>query len=81
MNKNTSTATNNLTSADYTRLSHSVLWTVKEAALMTGLGETAIRKLTSGNNNPLVLWNGSKRMVKRERMTEYLTYLTEKISA
>lgn len=40
---------------------------------MTGVGETVIRKLTEGRNNPLALWNGSKRMIKRERITEYLT--------
>ena len=49
-----------------------LLLTVKEAAAYTGLGEHKIKKLTEDEDCPFVLWNGSKRMIKRQAMEAYL---------
>jgi len=41
--------------------------TVEEAAVYSGIGITKIRQLTESENCPFVLWNGSKRLIKRRR--------------
>lgn len=53
-------------------LGEKVLLTVEEAAALTGLGENKIRKISEGDKCPFVLWNGSKRMLKREGLVRYL---------
>lgn len=49
-----------------------VLLTVDEAAAYTGVGSTKIRLLTDNEKCPFVLWNGSKRLVKREAFVEFI---------
>lgn len=46
--------------------------TVDEAAEYTGLGVNKIRKISNGEDCPFVIWNGTKRMLKRQALTEYL---------
>lgn len=53
-------------------LGEKVLLTVEEAAALTGLGENKIRKISEGDKCPFVLWNGNKRMLKREALVKYL---------
>lgn len=42
------------------------LLTLKEAAEFFGLSQRKIRELTDGDDNPYVLWNGRKRLIKRK---------------
>jgi hypothetical protein len=48
------------------------LLTIEEAALFTGIGQNKLREISNEDNCPFVLWNGSKRMFKREKLTAYL---------
>ena len=47
--------------------------TVKEAAEYFNIGEHRIRELTDKKDCPFVLWVGSKRLVKRKKLEEYLS--------
>ena len=46
--------------------------TVEEAAAYSGIGGNKIRELSDNQNCPFVLWNGSKRLIKRKKLDEYL---------
>ena len=46
--------------------------TVEEAAAYSGIGGNKIRELSDNKNCPFVLWNGSKRLIKRKKLDEYL---------
>ena len=48
--------------------------TVEEAAQYFGIGSSKLREL-SKDNCPFVLWVGSKRLIKRRKLEEYLTEL------
>lgn len=48
------------------------LLTLEEAAMYFNIGMNKIRELTAGDHCPYVLWNGSKRLIKRETFKEYL---------
>ena len=48
------------------------LLTLDEAAAYTGIGQQKRRDMSNGENYDFILWNGSKRMFKRERLKEYL---------
>lgn len=48
------------------------LLTLDEAAQYTGLGLQKLRDLSNDDNCNFVLWNGSKRMLKRVKLEEYL---------
>lgn len=48
------------------------LLTLEEAAIYFNIGMNKIRELTAGDHCPYVLWNGSKRLIKRETFKEYL---------
>lgn len=45
--------------------------TIEEAALYSGIGQTKLRELTDHKDCPFVLWNGTKRLIKRRRLDEY----------
>lgn len=45
--------------------------TLEEAALYSGIGQAKLRELTNDEKCPFVLWNGSKRLLKRRRLDEY----------
>lgn len=53
-------------------LAEKVLLTLEEAALLTGIGQNKLREISNGEDCPFVLWNGSKRMFKREKLIGYL---------
>ena len=53
-------------------LSDKVLLTLEEAAAYSGVGINKIRSMSDEPNCPLVLWNASKRMIKRTRFEEFL---------
>lgn len=67
-----STAIDVLSTPATVPLSEKTLLTVKEAAAHTGLGEKKIRALSDSKKCDFVLWNGSKRLLKRERLDMYL---------
>lgn len=46
--------------------------TIKEASEYFSIGQTKIRSLTDQSNCDFVLFNGSKRLIKREKMEKYL---------
>ena len=46
--------------------------TLEEAAAYTGIGVNKLRQLTNDKRCPFVLFVGTKRMIKRKRMDEYL---------
>ena len=48
------------------------LLTLEEAADYFNIGMNKLRDLTGDDHCPFVLWNGSKRLIKREPFKEYL---------
>ncbi len=46
--------------------------TLQEAAQYTGIGVNRLRKISSAENCPFVLWVGSKRLLKREALDKDL---------
>lgn len=46
--------------------------TLEEAAEYTGIGINKLREISDDPNYDYVLWNGSKRMLKRERLARFL---------
>ncbi len=49
--------------------------TLEEAAAYFGIGINKLRELTNKDDCPYVLWVGSKRLIKRVKMEEYLSKL------
>ena len=46
--------------------------TVEEAAAYTGVGMTMLSEISDSDQCEFVLWNGRKRLFKREKLDEYL---------
>lgn len=46
--------------------------TIEEAAAYSGIGRNKLRELTEDENCQFVLWIGSKRLVKRRKLDEYI---------
>lgn len=46
--------------------------TLEEAASYTGIGVNKLRALCDDENCNFVLWNGTKRLLKREKLDAYL---------
>lgn len=46
--------------------------TLEEAAAYSGIGVNKLRQLTDEKNCDFVLWNGSKRLIKRVKLDDYL---------
>jgi excisionase family DNA binding protein len=46
--------------------------TLEEAAVYSGIGQAKLRELTNDENCPFVLWNGSKRLLKRRKLDEFI---------
>lgn len=46
--------------------------TLEEAASYTGIGVNKLRELSNREDCNFVLWNGSKRLLKREKLESYL---------
>ena len=47
--------------------------TIEEAAEYSGIGRNKLRQLTDERSCDFVLWNGSKRLIKRKKLDEFLT--------
>ena len=48
------------------------LLTLEEAAKYFNIGTNKLRLMTNEENCPYVVWNGSKRLIKRKPFEEYL---------
>ncbi len=46
--------------------------TLEEAAAYSGIGRNKLRQLSDDDKCPFVLWVGSKRLIKRKKLDEYL---------
>ena len=46
--------------------------TLEEAAAYFGIGVNKLRDMTNDKACPYVLWNGSKRLIKRKALERYL---------
>ena len=46
--------------------------TLEEAAEYSGIGINKLRKLSDRESCPFVLWVGSKRLIKRRKLDEYV---------
>ena len=44
---------------------------LEEAAAYFGIGINKLRDMTNDENCPFVLWNGSKRLIKRKAFEKY----------
>ena len=47
--------------------------TLEEAAAYSGIGINKLRQLTDDKECSFVLWYGSKRLIKRNKLDEYLS--------
>ena len=45
---------------------------LEEAAAYSGIGINKLRKLTESEQCSFVLWNGTKRLIKRRKLDEYM---------
>ncbi|MDO4268654.1 MAG: excisionase [Eubacteriales bacterium] len=45
---------------------------MEEASAYFGIGINKLREMTDDSNCPYVLWNGSKRMIKRKAFEKFL---------
>ena len=45
--------------------------TLEQASIYTGIGMTKLRQLSDNESCPFVLWNGSKRLLKRRVLDTY----------
>lgn len=48
------------------------LLTLEEAALYTGIGINKLREMSNNENCDFIVWNGSRRMLKRKKLEEFL---------
>ena len=46
--------------------------TLEEASAYSGIGINKLRELSNDRNCTFVLWNGSKRLIKRKAFDEYI---------
>lgn len=53
-------------------ISEKCLLTLEEAAAYTGIGICKLRDISNDERCDFVLWNGSKRMLKRNKLLAYL---------
>ena len=48
--------------------------TLEEAASYSGIGREKLRHISDKEDCPFVLWNGTKRLIKRRKLDEYCGY-------
>ncbi len=48
--------------------------TLEEAAAYSGIGINKLRDITNGDDCAFVLWVGSKRLIKRRKLDEYIEH-------
>ena len=58
--------------APQTPIWQKTMLTLEEAASLTGIGINKLRELSNEETCNFVLWNGSKRLLKRVKLEAYL---------
>lgn len=53
-------------------IENKILLTLDEASAYSGVGINKLRSLSDEPDCPFVLWNASKRMIKRKNLESYL---------
>lgn len=53
-------------------ITQKALLTIDEAAAITGLGVGKLREMSNDDHCDFVLWNGAKRMFKKDKLIMYL---------
>ena len=53
-------------------ISEKALLTMEEASAYYNVGVPKLRELTDDDDCPYVLWNGKRRLIKRQKFEEYL---------
>ena len=61
-----------ITARNEVPIADKALLTLEEAAKYFNIGMPKIRELTADDHCPYVLWNGSKRLIKRKPFEDYL---------
>lgn len=56
----------------YVPIWHKTNLTVEEAEAYSGVGKTKLRQISNSDDCPFVLWNGTKRLIKRKQLDKYL---------
>ena len=51
---------------------HKATLSMEEAMAYTGIGRDKLREMTNREDCPFILWNGSKRLIKRRAFDEYI---------
>lgn len=51
---------------------HKATLSMEEAMAYTGIGRDKLREMTNREDCPFILWNGSKRLIKRQAFDEYI---------
>ena len=51
---------------------HKTNLTVEEASAYSGIGSQKLKEMSDSEYCPFVLWNGTKRLIKRKLLDEYL---------
>ena len=46
--------------------------TLEEAAAYSGIGINKLRRMSDSESCPFVLWIGTKRLIKRKKLDEYI---------
>lgn len=59
-------------------LCHKSNLTIDEAAIYTGINRYKLYEMTSQVDCPFVLWNGKRRLIKREAFNDYIKDLEVK---
>ena len=60
------------TMAERTPIWEKNMLTLEEAASLTGIGVNKLRDLSNEETCNFVLWNGSRRLLKRQKLEEFL---------
>lgn len=53
-------------------ISEKAFLTLEEASAYFNIGTNKLRDLTNDKNCPFVIWNGTKRLIKRKKLEAYL---------
>lgn len=69
---NNETAHENRKNELYVPVTEKRYWTLHEAAQCTGIGMAKLREISNSSDCKFVLWVGSRRLLKRDKLIEYL---------
>ena len=64
---------NNINRSYQVPICHKATLSIEEAMAYTGIGRDKLREMTNREDCPFILWNGSKRLIKRKEFDEYIS--------